>query len=193
MFSKILIANDGSEGAARALAGAITLAKEHDAALHMISVEELPRFPASIDEVVEERATTKHVYEAATRQANAQAQAAGVKLTPHVVVGHPVSAISEFVVNGRFDLLVVGYMGHSEPLQSPDWEHNGPSCRTRPLHRSRRQIGGLQRSAWNRHAVKQGDFLANILMGLCSSGDASYATHLLTRQSFSLTLNHCDL
>ena len=45
MFSKILIANDGSEGAARALSAAIKLAKQHDAELHMISVEELPQFP----------------------------------------------------------------------------------------------------------------------------------------------------
>ena len=56
MFKKILIANDGSEGAARALSAAIELAKEHEAELHMISVEELPRYPASIDEVVEEKA-----------------------------------------------------------------------------------------------------------------------------------------
>ena len=40
MFKKILIANDGSEGAARALSAAIKLAKEQEAELHMISVEE---------------------------------------------------------------------------------------------------------------------------------------------------------
>ncbi len=47
MFRKILIANDGSEGAARALSAAIKLAKGQGAELHMISVEELPRFAAS--------------------------------------------------------------------------------------------------------------------------------------------------
>ena len=40
MFHKILIANDGSEGAGRALSAAIKLAKLLDAELHMISVEE---------------------------------------------------------------------------------------------------------------------------------------------------------
>ncbi len=113
MFKKILVANDGSEGAARAVSAAIQIAKEHGAELHMISVEELPRFPASVDEVVEEKAEANHVYEAATNRAMAQAQAQGVKLTPHVVVGHPVSAIVDFVADGRFDVLVVGYMGHS--------------------------------------------------------------------------------
>ena len=113
MFSKILIASDGSEGAARALSAAIKLAKEQGAELHMISVEELPRFPASIDEVIEEKTEANHVYEAIMSRAVAQAQAAGVKLTPHVTVGHPVSSIVEFVEQEGFGLLVIGYMGHS--------------------------------------------------------------------------------
>jgi nucleotide-binding universal stress UspA family protein len=113
MFNKILIANDGSEGAARALSAAIKLAKRHDAELHMISVEELPAFPGSIDEVVEEKREANHVYEGVTRTAVAQAQAEGRKLKVHVVVGHPVAAIAEFVERERVDLLVVGYMGHT--------------------------------------------------------------------------------
>jgi nucleotide-binding universal stress UspA family protein len=113
MFNRILIANDGSEGAARALSAAIKLAKTHDAELHMISVEEMPRFPASIDEVVEEKLGANHVFEAVTGRAVAQAQAEGRKLKVHVVVGHPVATIAEFVEQEAIDLLVVGYMGHS--------------------------------------------------------------------------------
>jgi nucleotide-binding universal stress UspA family protein len=113
VFHKILVANDGSEGAARAVSAAIKLAKLHNAELHMICVEELPSFPASIDEVVEEKAEANHVYETAVTRAIGQAQAQGVKITPHVTIGHPVSAIAEFVAAGQFDLLVVGYMGHS--------------------------------------------------------------------------------
>jgi nucleotide-binding universal stress UspA family protein len=113
MFNKILVANDGSEGAARALSAAIKLAKLYDAELHMISVEELPAFPASIDEVIEEKDEANHIFEAVTKRAVAQAQAEGRKLKVHVVVGHPVSTISEFVEREGFDLLVVGYMGHS--------------------------------------------------------------------------------
>jgi nucleotide-binding universal stress UspA family protein len=79
----------------------------------MISVEEMPRFPASIDEVIEEKAEANHVYEGAIRRAMGQAQAQGMRLTPHVVVGHPVSAIVDFVKNGKFDLLIVGFMGHT--------------------------------------------------------------------------------
>ena len=113
MYKKILIANDGSEGAARALSAAIKLAKKHDAGLHMISVEEMPRFPASIDEVIEEKAEANHVFEPVMSRAVAQAAAAGVKLSPHVMVGHPVSGIAEFIEQEDFDLLVIGYMGHS--------------------------------------------------------------------------------
>ncbi|MFZ1108176.1 MAG: universal stress protein [Rhodomicrobium sp.] len=113
MFKKILIANDGSEGAARALSAAIKLAKQQGVDLQMISVEEMPSFPASIDEVIEEKSEANHVYEAVTSRAVAQAQAQGVKLIAHVLVGHPVSTICDFVEKGEFDLLVIGYMGHS--------------------------------------------------------------------------------
>jgi nucleotide-binding universal stress UspA family protein len=113
MFKKILIANDGSEGAARALSAAIKLAKEQEAELHMISVEEMPRFPASIDEIIEEKAEANHVYEAVMSRSVAQAQAAGIKLYPHVLVGHPVSSIAEFIEQEGFGLLVIGYMGHT--------------------------------------------------------------------------------
>ncbi len=113
MFNKILIANDGSEGAARALSAAIKIAKVHDAELHMISVEELPAFPASIDEVIEEKDEANHIYDAVSRRAVAKAQAEGCKLKIHVVAGHPVSTIAAFIEREGFDLLVVGYMGHS--------------------------------------------------------------------------------
>ncbi len=53
MFRKMLIANDGSKGGEHALAFAIDLARRLDLALHMVCVEELPRFPASVDEVIE--------------------------------------------------------------------------------------------------------------------------------------------
>jgi hypothetical protein len=43
----IVVANDGSEGGFKALALGCDLAKRCGAALHMISVEELPDFPAS--------------------------------------------------------------------------------------------------------------------------------------------------
>src|SRR5690242_15509299 len=113
MFKKILVANDGSEGAARALSAALAIAAQDDAALHMICVEELPNFPASIEEVVEEQSDAAHRYEAVVARSKAQAQAKGINLVVRVVAGHAVSTICELVQRDGFDLLVVGYMGHS--------------------------------------------------------------------------------
>lgn len=113
MYSKILIANDGSAGAAKALSAAIALAKRMRAELHMVSVEELPRFPTSIDEVIEERQEAGHRFDRSTQRARSEAKSKRIKLVVHHVAGHPVPAISELVSQHGFDLLVIGYMGHS--------------------------------------------------------------------------------
>ena len=113
MFRKVVVASDGSEGAGRAVSAAINLAKTHGADLHMISVEELPQFPASVDEVVEEQTEANHFFEGVVSRAKAQAQAQGIALKAHVLTGHAVRTIVEFVERERADLLVIGYMGHS--------------------------------------------------------------------------------
>jgi nucleotide-binding universal stress UspA family protein len=117
MFSKILVANDGSPGAMKALAAAIGLAERCGAALHMVSVEELPRFPATIDEVEEVKAEESHRFASVIATARAQGQAAGVALETHLIPGHPVEAIVALIGEQQFDLLVVGFMGHSQLYQ----------------------------------------------------------------------------
>jgi nucleotide-binding universal stress UspA family protein len=113
MYSRILIANDGSPGAARALNAAIELSRRLHTALHMVCVEELPRFPATVDEVIEESSAAQRVFDEVILLARQQAKAARVKLETHVIVGHAVSSIVEFVERERYDVLVVGFMGHS--------------------------------------------------------------------------------
>jgi nucleotide-binding universal stress UspA family protein len=113
MVRKMLIANDGSPGAEKALAGALELARRLDLGLDMICVEELPRFPASIDEVEEAQSDSAGLFAEVIRSAKAKAESAGVSFETHVVSGHPVSSIVEFVKAGRYDLLVLGFMGHS--------------------------------------------------------------------------------
>jgi nucleotide-binding universal stress UspA family protein len=113
MYSKILIANDGSPGAAKALIAAIELSRRLHAALHMVCVEELPRFPATVDEVIEESSAAQRVFDEVVLIARKQAKAARVKLEAHVIAGHAVSSIVEFVEREHFDVLVVGFMGHS--------------------------------------------------------------------------------
>jgi nucleotide-binding universal stress UspA family protein len=113
MYEKILIANDGSDGAAKALAHAIKLAHRLKAKLAMISVEEMPRMPTTIDEVIEEKLEENHRFEPVIARAQNQAKAARVKVETHVVAGHAVPSIVEFIERGGYDLLVVGFMGHS--------------------------------------------------------------------------------
>ena len=113
MIRKMLVANDGSKGGQAALAAALDLAKRLDVGLTMICVEELPRFPASIDEVDEAEREAGGVFDKVVAAAKAKAQAEGAPFEARIVAGHPVSSIVEFVQRGGYDLLVVGYMGHS--------------------------------------------------------------------------------
>jgi nucleotide-binding universal stress UspA family protein len=113
MFSKILVANDGSPGAGRALNVAIMLAKRVKAELHMVSVEELPQFPASMDEVIEEKQEANHRFAQVVATAVSAAKSQHIKLATHLVAGHAVSSIIDLIERHRFDLLIVGYMGHA--------------------------------------------------------------------------------
>ena len=113
MFKRIVVANDGSEGGYKALAMACDLAKRTGARLHMISVEQLPNIPASIDEVIETKNEENHKFHDALARARALAKKKSVKLDAEVVAGHPVAAIVSRVKAIKADLLIVGFMGHS--------------------------------------------------------------------------------
>src|SRR3974390_1487683 len=113
MFKKILIANDGSEGAFAALDAALRLAHSHKAQLHMISVEEIQWIPGSREEVIGDKELADRKFAAVVEKALTEAKHHRVKLTTHIVVGHPVPAIVDFIERDVFDLLVTGFMGHS--------------------------------------------------------------------------------
>jgi nucleotide-binding universal stress UspA family protein len=113
MPTKILVGLDGSQGSFRALEEGLWLAKIAGIELHTISVEELPRFPGTMDEVIEEKDTADQKFGAAISQARQMADSRGVKLVPHVIIGHEVKTIIEFIKANGYDLLVVGFMGHS--------------------------------------------------------------------------------
>jgi nucleotide-binding universal stress UspA family protein len=113
VLTLIVVANDGSEGGFKALALGCDLAKRCGAALHMISVEELPDFPASIDEIAEIKDAENHKYHDVLERARTVAAASGVALAAEVVAGHAVASVVERVKALKADLLVVGFMGHS--------------------------------------------------------------------------------
>jgi len=113
MFRKILVANDGSPGAGAALDVAIDLAKNSGAELHMISVEEIPRFAETIDEVEGEKEAAEQRLLPVIQRAKERVAQKGMSLETHLLSGHPVAAVVDFLRAADFDLLVVGFMGHS--------------------------------------------------------------------------------
>ena len=113
MFEQIVIANDGSDGAFKALSFALDLAHLHRAHLHMVSVAELPDIPASIDEVEKERAEAELRFKPMIERAQTLATLKHVKLEVHILTGHPARTIVEFLKEHAADHLVVGFMGHS--------------------------------------------------------------------------------
>ncbi|HLJ51138.1 MAG TPA: universal stress protein [Bryobacteraceae bacterium] len=117
MFHRILIANDGSDGALRALDAALDLATAVGCAVHMISVEEdLPKHAEaeSLDEIREEKNREDTYFGKLGQHAIQRAALKGVTLEHTIVSGHEVKSVVEFARSGRFDLLVVGYVGHSK-------------------------------------------------------------------------------
>jgi nucleotide-binding universal stress UspA family protein len=114
VFKRILVAYDGSDGARTALRRGIELAKALGAELSSISVEEhLPHYAASISEVKAAKERIDQYFRELTKQARDQAALGGVELDTVVRQGHEVETIVTMAREGGFDLLVVGYHGHS--------------------------------------------------------------------------------
>jgi nucleotide-binding universal stress UspA family protein len=113
MLKKMLVGLDGSKGSFKALEEGLFLATLARTELHTISVEEVPRFPGTIDEVVEEKEAQDTRFGAAIAQAERIAEDRGVKLCPHVLIGHEVKTIVDFIKKNGYDLLILGFMGHS--------------------------------------------------------------------------------
>ncbi|HEX5281245.1 MAG TPA: universal stress protein [Micropepsaceae bacterium] len=113
MFRKIAIAHDGSDGAAKAFSAAVTLAATHGAELHMVCVEATPQIPATVDEVIEDRQDANRQFDKLCGPCRSEAKRKEVDLHAHVLYGHAVQKICEFVQYRNCDLLIAGYMGHS--------------------------------------------------------------------------------
>jgi len=114
MFRKILVGNDGSEGAKKALTAAINLSKCYGSELHSISVEEgLPHYAATVGEVLEAKAEKNGYFAKLVEEAKEMAAKEGVVLHTKVVAGHEVQTIVDYVREHHFDLVVIGFMGHS--------------------------------------------------------------------------------
>jgi nucleotide-binding universal stress UspA family protein len=114
MFKRILLANDGSEGAKKALRAAIALAKTFGAEIQSISIKERPsHYAETVGEVMEDQEEAASFFARVNAEAMATTAQDGVDLKCTVLAGHEVETIVRFARDGGFDLLVVGFMGHS--------------------------------------------------------------------------------
>ena len=113
MFKTILHANDGSEHAFHAFELAVRIAKENDADLHMVSVEEIDFMPEFIEEVREEVGTAARRFHKSVQRAKALAEGQGVRLKTHTIAGHAVRDILMLAEELKAELLVIGGSGHS--------------------------------------------------------------------------------
>ena len=67
----------------------------------------------SREEVIGEKEIADRKFAEVVAKAEAEAKHHRVKLNSHIVVGHAVPTIVDFVERDGFDLLVTGFMGHS--------------------------------------------------------------------------------
>jgi len=113
MFQKILLANDGSDHAFKALTLALDIAVQNKSELHMVSVEEISYVPEYIEEVREEKGIAARRFHTVIQRANAMAAKQNITLKIHVLTGHPVRDIVNLASGLKVDLLVIGATGHS--------------------------------------------------------------------------------
>ena len=115
MSQTIVVGTDGSEPAVRAVREAIRIAARDGAELHVVTAFQ---DPAKFRESIESGATTvnlnlQEVGDSLAARAVSEAEAAGVKVTPHVHGGDPAEAILDTASEQNADLIVVGSRGLS--------------------------------------------------------------------------------
>lgn len=113
MYRRILLANEGTIEANGAFEPSLALASRFDAQLHMLLVEELPRFPVTIGEVVGEKRAADQRSAYIVASAQRRAKEAGIKFRSHVVVGRMIERVIAFVNENQIDLLVIGLTRYS--------------------------------------------------------------------------------
>ncbi len=114
-----MVGVDGSEASLRAFAVALDLAKHYRAQLHVCSViEDLQRYNgetlAEVDDVV---ARGRAVFKALHEELAAKAKNQKLKLSLHVVTGHPVEALVLLAEKEAIECIVLGGLGHSRILR----------------------------------------------------------------------------
>jgi nucleotide-binding universal stress UspA family protein len=112
-FSNVLVALDGSEGAAKALDCALSICSAVGARLTAVAVEgKLPAYAASLGEVDDVKREKDSYFRGVLADAAGQARARGVEVATDLVPGHAAEVITHYARAHGHDLIVVGHRGH---------------------------------------------------------------------------------
>jgi nucleotide-binding universal stress UspA family protein len=112
-FSRIVVAIDGSQGAARAFSTTLELARLTGATVTALTIEgPLPAYAATIGEVDEVKRQKDSFFAAVADEARDEAERAGVAIDVCVRAGHAAELITSFAEEHGADLVVVGHKGH---------------------------------------------------------------------------------
>jgi nucleotide-binding universal stress UspA family protein len=114
MFKHILIADDGSAEARRAVEVGTDLALRYGARATVLTVIQHPAYPATVGEVQEADAEARAFAERVQEEAVALARGRGLELAPVIVSGHPAAAIVDYARERSIDLIVMGHRGMSD-------------------------------------------------------------------------------
>lgn len=112
-FTNVLVALDGSQGAAKALDCALSISSAVGARLTALAVEgRLPAYAASLGEVDEVTREKDHYFHRVLEDAAEQARTRSVELKTDLVPGHAPEVITHYAHAHGHDLIVIGHRGH---------------------------------------------------------------------------------
>jgi nucleotide-binding universal stress UspA family protein len=112
-FTNVLVALDGSEGAAKALDCALSICAAVGARLTALAVEgRLPAYAASLGEVDDVKREKDSYFRGVLADAAEQARHRGVAIETDLVPGHAAEMIFHYARAHAHDLIVVGHRGH---------------------------------------------------------------------------------
>lgn len=112
-MEKILVGLDGSQNSFKALKEAIGLSLFYNAELHTVSVEKEPLPPGPARPIEKEKQPKDSGFHPYIEKARQMAAEQSCLIEPHVLVGHEVRAILDFIEDNQIDYLVVGFVGVS--------------------------------------------------------------------------------
>jgi universal stress protein A len=117
MYRRILVGIDGSPGATTALRRAISLARDHEATLFAVAVEEhLPRFAATVGETDDARDERDAYFAIIVSEAKKTAVTQGVPITCEVIRGNPAKVLVERGRQLECDVIVIGHSSHAKAV-----------------------------------------------------------------------------